>query len=78
MFILKVCFLGTLGEPSNPHNLPHSLLTVMKTVKKEDHYIVRLQPGFMNTDEPDEYDSLPREWSREFCNNIMTDDYVSI
>ena len=50
----------------------------MKTVKKEDHYIVRLQPGFMNTDEPDEYDSLPREWSREFCNNIMTDDYVSI
>ena len=38
----------------------------------------RLQPGFMNTDEPDEYDSVTREWSREFCNNVMTDDYVSI
>ena len=38
----------------------------------------RLQPGFINTDEPDEYDSVTREWSREFCNNVMTDDYVSI
>ena len=26
----------------------------------------------MNTDEPDEYDSLTREWSREFCNNVMS------
>ena len=42
--------------------------------ENEDHYIVRLQPGFMNTDEPDEYDSLTREWSREFCNNVMADD----
>ena len=42
--------------------------------ENEDHSIVRLQPGFMNTDEPDEYDSLTREWSREFCNNVMADD----
>jgi len=28
-----VCFLGTFGEPNTPHNLPPSVLTVMKTVK---------------------------------------------
>ena len=33
MFMLNVCFLGTLREPNDPHHLPPSVLTVMKTLK---------------------------------------------
>ena len=47
MFILKVCFLGTFGDPNNPQKLPPSVLTVMKTVKMKT-IIVRLQPGLIN------------------------------
>ena len=33
MFILKVCCLGTLGEPNILRQLAHTILTEMKTVK---------------------------------------------
>jgi len=59
MFILKVCFLGTLGELNNPHNLPPSVLTVMKTVKISSLYCQTTtwldQQARHFNDEQDEY-----------------------
>jgi len=46
MFMLKVCFLGTLGEPINAHHLqPRLLMAHDENSENEVHYIVRLQPG---------------------------------
>jgi len=34
MFVLKVCCLGTLGEPNSLRQLARTILTEMKTVKQ--------------------------------------------
>ena len=47
MFRLKVCCLGTLGEPNILRQLAHTIMTEMKTVKIKV-IIVRLLPGLIN------------------------------